>query len=36
MEDVVAETPLLEAHTADGELRLTAAAAWTAPHAAEL
>ena len=36
MEDVVAGTPLLEAHTADGELRLTAAAAWTAPHAAEL
>ena len=32
----MAGTPLLEAHTADGELRLTAAAAWTAPHAAEL
>ena len=28
--------PLLEAHAADGEIRLTAAGAWTAPHAAEL
>src|SRR5262249_10342846 len=37
MEDVVAGTPLLqEAQTADGQVRLTAAGAWTAPNAAEL
>jgi phospholipid/cholesterol/gamma-HCH transport system permease protein len=35
-EDVVARTPLLSAQTADGEIRLTAAGAWTAPNAAEL
>jgi len=35
-EDVVARTPLLSAQTADGEVRLTAAGAWTAPNAAEL
>jgi len=32
----VAGTPLLQAQTADGHLRLTAAGAWTAPNAAEL
>jgi phospholipid/cholesterol/gamma-HCH transport system permease protein len=35
-EDVVARTPLLSAQTANGEVRLTAAGAWTAPNAAEL
>jgi phospholipid/cholesterol/gamma-HCH transport system permease protein len=35
-EVVVARTPLLSAQTADGEVRLTAAGAWTAPNAAEL
>ena len=35
-EDVVGRTPLLSAQTADGEVRLTAAGAWTAPNAAEL
>jgi len=32
----VARTPLLSAQTADGEVRFTAAGAWTAPNAAEL
>jgi phospholipid/cholesterol/gamma-HCH transport system permease protein len=32
----VVRTPLLSAHTADGEVRLLAAGAWTAPNAAEL
>ena len=32
----MAGTPLLQAQTADGHLRLTAAGAWTAPNAAEL
>src|SRR5262249_14656547 len=36
MEDVVAGTPLLQAQTADGKVRLMAARAWTAPNAAEL
>jgi len=36
MEDVVAGTPLLRAQTAEGEVRLTAAGAWTALNAAEL
>jgi phospholipid/cholesterol/gamma-HCH transport system permease protein len=36
MEDVVAETPLLRAQTADEEIRLMAAGAWTAANAAEL
>jgi hypothetical protein len=35
-EDVVARTPLLRAQSADGEVRLTTAGAWTAPNAAEL
>ena len=35
-ENVVARPPLLSAHTADGEVRLTAAGAWTAPNAAAL
>ena len=36
MEDVVVATPLLRAHSAEGEVRLVAAGAWTAPNAAEL
>src|SRR5262245_12469916 len=36
MEDVVVATPLLRAQTAEGEVRLVAAGAWTAPNAAEL
>jgi phospholipid/cholesterol/gamma-HCH transport system permease protein len=36
MEDVVAATPLSWARTGDGQVRLTATGAWTAPHAAEL
>jgi phospholipid/cholesterol/gamma-HCH transport system permease protein len=36
MEDVVAGTPLAWARTSDGQVRLTAAGAWTAPNAVEL
>jgi len=36
MEDVVAGTPLAWARTSDGQVRLMAAGAWTAPNAVEL
>jgi phospholipid/cholesterol/gamma-HCH transport system permease protein len=36
MEDVVEGMPLLRAQTTEGELRLAAAGAWTAPNAADL
>jgi phospholipid/cholesterol/gamma-HCH transport system permease protein len=36
MEDVVAATPLSWARASDGQMRLMAAGAWTAPNAAEL
>src|SRR5215471_16777577 len=35
-EDVVPQTPLLRAQAANGEVRLTALGAWTAPNAGEL